>query len=71
VTYRSEPGEHRRDHPHCRIIGKTRAAEFNRKKNFHELAEYVPDGDAGPEISEKLDAIVRVAKSAKPPESPW
>ena len=39
-------------------------------KNFHELAEYIPDGEVDPEISEKLDAIVRVAESAKPSEKP-
>ena len=32
------------------------------KKNFYELAEYVPDSEIDPEISEKLDAIVRVAE---------
>ena len=36
------------------------------KKNFYELAEYVPDDEIDPEIGEKLDAIVRVAKSATP-----
>ncbi len=40
------------------------------KKNFYELAEYVPDNEIDPEISEKLDAIVRVAESAEPPENP-
>ena len=34
------------------------------KKNFYELAEYVPDSEIDPEISEKLDAIVSVAESA-------
>ena len=36
------------------------------KKNFYELAEHVPDSEIDPEISEKLDAIVRVAESATP-----
>lgn len=36
------------------------------KKNFHELAEYLPVEKIDPEIKEKLDAIVRVAQSAKP-----
>ena len=40
------------------------------KKNFYELAEHIPDSEIDPEISEKLDAIVRVAESAKPPENP-
>ena len=38
------------------------------KKNFYELAEHVPDSEIDPEISEKLDAIVRVAESATPAE---
>lgn len=36
------------------------------KKNFHELARYVPKDKIDPEIKEKLDAIVRTAKSASP-----
>ncbi len=36
------------------------------KKNFHELARLVPPDKIDPEIREKLDAIVRVAKSATP-----
>ena len=36
------------------------------KKNFHELADYVPDGDIDPEIREKLDAIAGVAEQARP-----
>ena len=35
-----------------------------RKKNFHELADHVPDGEIDPEIREKLDAIAQVAESA-------
>lgn len=36
------------------------------KKQFYELATYVPEGEIDPEIAEKLDAIVRVAESATP-----
>ncbi|MYA96795.1 MAG: AAA family ATPase [Nitrospinae bacterium] len=36
------------------------------KKQFYELASHVPEEEIDPEISEKLDAIVRVAESAKP-----
>jgi len=38
------------------------------KKNFHQLARFVPKEKIDPEIKEKLEAIVRVAKSAKPVE---
>ena len=34
------------------------------KKNFYELAEYVPEDEIDPEIGEKLDAIVQVAERA-------
>ncbi|MBI4872596.1 MAG: AAA family ATPase [Candidatus Riflebacteria bacterium] len=36
------------------------------KKNFHELAAFVPPDKIDPEICEKLDAIARVAASARP-----
>ena len=36
------------------------------KKQFYELASHVPEEKIDPEISEKLDAIVRVAESAEP-----
>lgn len=36
------------------------------KKNFHELARFVPKEKIDTEVIEKLDSIVRVAKSAKP-----
>ena len=36
------------------------------KKNFHELADHVPEDEIDPEIGEKLDAIARVAESAAP-----
>ena len=35
------------------------------KKDFYELADYVPESEIDPEIGEKLDAIARVAESAK------
>ncbi len=40
------------------------------KKNFHELAEHVPDGEIDPEIREKLDTITGAAESADPAEEP-
>jgi hypothetical protein len=36
------------------------------KKNFHELANFIPEEKIDPEIKEKLDVIVRVAKASKP-----
>ena len=36
------------------------------KKNFYELADYVPNDEIDPEIGEKLDAITSVAISAIP-----
>lgn len=36
------------------------------KKNFHELADYVPEDEIDSEIGEKLDAIARVAESVAP-----
>ena len=36
------------------------------KKNFHALADHVPEDEIDPEIGEKLDAIARVAESAAP-----
>ena len=36
------------------------------KKNFHELARFVPKDKIDSEVKEKLDAIVTVAKTAKP-----
>lgn len=40
------------------------------KKNFHELAAYIPDDEIDPEIIEKLDAIAAVAESASAPGLP-
>ncbi len=36
------------------------------KKDFYELAEYVPEREIDPEIGEKLDSIARVSMSANP-----
>ena len=36
------------------------------KSNFHRLVEYVPVDEIDPEITEKLDAIVRTAGAARP-----
>ena len=39
------------------------------KKNFHELAYFVPEDKIDPEVKEKLDALVKGANSAKPVEN--
>ncbi len=50
---------------------KLRLPNLMSKSSFHELAGYVPDGEIDPEITEKLDAIARTAKAARPaPELP-
>jgi len=36
------------------------------KKSFYELADHVPKDEIDPEVREKLDAIVRAAKAARP-----
>ena len=36
------------------------------KKDFYELAEYIPKSEIDPEVGEKLDTITRVAQSANP-----
>ena len=36
------------------------------KKDFYELADYVPEDELDPEITEKLDAIAQTAAEAKP-----
>ena len=36
------------------------------KKDFYELADYVPEDELDPEITEKLDAIAQIAAEAKP-----
>jgi len=40
-----------------------------RKSDYHVLAELVPESLIGPEVIEKLDAIVKVAQSALPAEA--
>jgi len=37
-----------------------------RKSDYHILARLVPKNDIDPEVIEKLDAIVSVARKAKP-----
>ena len=34
------------------------------KRNFHELAGYIPDNEIDPEVTQKLDSIVEVAEGA-------
>jgi len=45
---------------------KLRLPNLMEKKSFYELAMFVPTGEIAPEIGEKLDAIARTAKAAKP-----
>ena len=45
-------------------FGKLGLPNLMAKKNYHELADYVPDGEIDPEVGEKLDAIARVAEAA-------
>ena len=40
------------------------------KKNFYQLAEFIPDDEIDPEITEKLTAIAAVAEAANPPGLP-
>ena len=47
-------------------FGKLGLPNLMGKKNYHELAEYVPDGEIDPEVREKLDAVARVAADAAP-----
>ncbi len=47
-------------------FGKIGIPNLMNKKNFYELADYVPDREIDPEIGEKLDAIAAVAESALP-----
>ena len=47
-------------------FGKLGLPNLMAKKNFYELAEHVPDSEFDPEISEKLDEIVRVSERATP-----
>ncbi len=39
------------------------------KRNFHELAEFVPEDEIDPEIGEKLDSIADAAESARRPDA--
>lgn len=45
-------------------FGKLGIPNLMNKKDFYELASYVPQKEIDPEITEKLDAIARVAKIA-------
>ena len=47
-------------------FGKLNLPNLMNKKDFYELAHYVPDAEIDAEISEKLDAIARVAAAAAP-----
>ncbi len=47
-------------------FGKMGIPNLMSKKNFYELADYVPEGEIDPEIGEKLDVIASVAESASP-----
>ena len=47
-------------------FGKLGLPNLMNKKDFYELANYVPDEEIDAEISEKLDAIARVAAGAAP-----
>jgi len=51
-----------------KFFKKLRLPNVMAKKNFHELAEYVPAEKIDHEVREKLDAIVRVARTAEPRE---
>ena len=45
---------------------RLRLPNIMNKKNFHELADLVPEDEIDPEVGEKLDAIAEVAESARP-----
>lgn len=49
-----------------RFFKEVNLPNLMRKTNYHSLAKYVLPGDIDPEIKEKLDAIVSVAKKAAP-----
>ncbi len=44
---------------------RLRLPNLMNKRNFHELAEYVPEDEIEPEVVEKLDAIADVAEEAR------
>ena len=48
---------------------KLRLPNLLRKSDYHILARSVPKDKIDPEITEKLDAIIEVAKKAKPREN--
>ena len=50
-------------------FGKLNLPNLMNKKDFYELAHYVPDDEIDAEISEKLDAIARVAAPGMPPDA--
>ncbi|MDI6809087.1 MAG: AAA family ATPase [Candidatus Eisenbacteria bacterium] len=50
----------------AKYFGKLGLPNIMEKKNFHDLARIVPKDKIDPEIYEKLDAIVRVARCARP-----
>lgn len=47
-------------------FGKLGLENLMRKSDYHALASLVPPDTIDPEVSEKLDAIVKVARDAKP-----
>ena len=47
-------------------FGKISIPNLMEKKNFYELADYVPDDEIDSEIGKKLDAIANVAESVAP-----
>ena len=49
-----------------RYFGKLGLPNIMAKKNFHELARFVPLEKLDPEIKQKLDAVAAVARSARP-----
>ena len=49
-------------------FGKLGLPNLMAKKNFYELADYVPEDEIDPEIGDKLDAIASVAERATPAE---
>lgn len=51
----------------ARYFDKLGLPNLMNKKDFYELAEYVPQDELDHEIVEKLDAIARTASEATPP----
>ncbi len=48
-----------------KFYGKTKKYNRMSKKDFHILVDYIPKGEIDDEIRQKLDQIVKIAKSAK------